>query len=147
MYDGQYLLYPHLYRYTKHFSWPFIDVCLTKGPKGITHVDKKNLRHHLDIVDFNCRLLFEMIYCTLKQHEDISFVSVFYNHNEFQECLSIRKNVLIAKKPKQNEVWNRHNKGKLMTGKSVFYPDTLKHPLSGETRNVVVKSGIECHGK
>lgn len=110
-------------------------------------MDKKNLRHHLDIVDFNCRLLFEMIYCTLKQHEDISFVSVFYNHNEFQECLSIRKNVLIAKKPKQNEVWNRHNKGKLMTGKSVFYPDTLKHPLSGETRNVVVKSGIECHGK
>lgn len=57
-----------------------------------------------------------------------------------------QENVLIAKNPNKNEVWNRHNKGKLMTGKSVFYPDTLKHPLSAETRNVV-KSGIECHGK
>lgn len=59
-----------------------------------------------------------------------------------EKCVNCQK-----KKPKQNEVWNRHNKGKLMTGKSVFYPDTLKHPLSGETRNVVVKSGIEYHGK
>lgn len=138
IYDGQYLVYPH---------WPFIDVCLTKGPKGITHVDKKNydIIWTLSISTVVCFSKWSI--CTLKQHEDISFVSVFYNHNEFQECLSIRKNVLIAKKPKQNEVWNRHNKGKLMTGKSVFYPDTLKHPLSGETRNVVVKSGIECHGK